>query len=348
MGNENSCGHPNQNRSFITKPEGNLGEKTNPSVKRRTGRNEGVSSPPLFSHWALNFRQLTRFGHLCIISHQYWIDHSPADERLRAGRAVILQDQAQFRSELPRREPESWIVWLVLLLAVSLASTGCGEKKKAQVKLPPPPQIAVTNGSKPAEPIPPAPPVPIPRSPKPEPWTQTGVASWYVADPKGQKTASGEPYDGMALTAAHRTLPFQSVVRVTNLKTKSQVIVRVNDRGPFVDGRIIDLSLTAAKALDMRLPGLATVKLEVLHTPAAIDIGGKWCVQIGAFRQRIGALDLKKTLAARFRQARLLDFPGATGYWVRLCVQDDDRVLAQRAASNIKVSEGGVFLVRLD
>ena len=225
---------------------------------------------------------------------------------------------------------------------------GLWREEKTQAKLPPPPPIAVPTSPKPAEPIPPAPPVPLPRPPKPEPWTQTGIASWYVAEPGGQKTASGEPYDGMALTAAHRTLPFQSVVRVTNLKTNSQVIVRINDRGPFVDGRVIDLSLAAAKALDMWRPGLATVKLEVLHTPAAIDIGGKWCVQIGAFRQRNGALDLKQTLTARYRQARLLDFPGATGYWVRVRVQDDDRLLAQKVASNIKVSEGGVFLVRLD
>jgi rare lipoprotein A len=179
-------------------------------------------------------------------------------------------------------------------------------------------------------------------------WTQTGIASWYVADPRGQKTASGEPYDAMALTAAHRTLPLQSVVRVTNLKTNSQVTVRINDRGPFIDGRVIDLSLTAAKALDLLAPGLARVKLEVLRAPTAIDRGGKWCVQIGTFRQRNGALELKKALADRYREALLLDFAGATGYWVRLRVRDDDRILAQRIASSIKASEGGVFLVRLD
>ncbi len=238
---------------------------------------------------------------------------------------------------------------MALLLAVSLASTGCGRKKKSQAKLPPPPPIAVPTDPKLRRTeFASAPSVPLPRPPKPEPWTQTGIASWYVAEPGGQKTASGEPYNGMALTAAHRTLPFQSVVRVTNLKTNSQVIVRINDRGPFVDGRVIDLSLAAAKALDMWLPGLATVKLEVLHTPAAITCGGKWCVQIGAFRQRNIALDLKRSLGARYRQARLLDFIGATGYWVRMRVQNDDRVLAQKLASNIKVSEGGVFLVRLD
>jgi rare lipoprotein A len=237
---------------------------------------------------------------------------------------------------------------VALLLAISLVSIGCGEKKTTQAKLPPPPPIAVPAEPQPVEAVPPAPPVPLPRAAKPEPWTQTGIASWYVAEPGGQKTASGESYDGAALTAAHRTLPFHSVVQVTNLKTNHQVVVRINDRGPFVEGRVIDLSLAAAKALDMWRPGLASVKLEVLHTPAAIEIGGKWCVQIGAFRLRNGALELKQALTTRYREARVLDFAGATGYWVRVLVQDDDRLLAQKVASNIKVSEGGVFLVRLD
>jgi rare lipoprotein A len=262
---------------------------------------------------------------------------------------VIFQNHARFRPILPRREAEWWIVWVALLLTISLACTGCGEKKIAQdAKLPPPPPIVVPTSSKPAETVPSVPPVPLPKPPKSEPWTQTGIASWYFAEPGGQKTASGEAYDSRALTAAHRTLPFHSVVRVTNLKTNGQIIVRINDRGPFVNGRVIDLSLAAAKELGMWQPGLANVKLEVLHTPAAIDIGGKWCVQIGAFRQHNGALDLKKTLTARYPKARLLDFPGATGYWVRVLVQDDDRLLAQKLASNIKVSEGGVFLMRLD
>ena len=242
---------------------------------------------------------------------------------------------------------------MALLLAICLGFIGCGEQKRTQAKLPPPPQIAVTISPEPAEATPASPPVPIPKpakpeAPKPKPWTQTGIASWYVADPGGQRTASGERYNGAALTAAHRTLPLQSVVRVTNLKTKRQVVVRINDRGPFVDGRVIDLSESGARALDILRTGLAKVKVEVLHTPTAIDLGGKWCVQIGAFGSRDGALDLKKTLAARYGQARLQDFAGATGYWLRLLVQDDDRALAQRVAGDIQVSEGGVFLVRLD
>jgi len=279
--------------------------------------------------------------------------------RLCVGRAgkrriiVNLQDQTQLRPAVPRLDPGFRIVWVTVLIVICLAFMGCGEKKRTQVKLPPPPQIAVTASPEPAEAIPPSPPVhiPLPARPepaKPKPWTQTGIASWYVADPGGQRTASGEPYNGAAMTAAHRTLPLQSLVRVTNLKTNRQVVVRINDRGPFVDGRIIDLSESGAKALDIVQAGLAKVELEVLHTPTAIGLGGKWCVQIGVFRSRDGALDLKKTLTARYGRARLQDFAGATGYWVRLLVQDDDRALAQKTANDIKVSEAGVFLVRLD
>ena len=152
----------------------------------------------------------------------------------------------------------------------------------------------------------------------------------------------------MALTAAHRTLPFQSVVRVTNLKTNSQVIVRINDRGPFVDGRVIDLSLAAAKALDMwhRAWPPSNWKCCTLRRPSTSAESG--ACRSAPSTSAMVALDLKQTLTARYRQARVLDFPGATGYWVRVLVQDDDRLLAQKVASNIKVSEGGVFLVRLD
>ena len=233
-----------------------------------------------------------------------------------------------------------------MLLALLLAGTGCGDKKKKQAKVPAPPPTLVPPAAKPGEPVPP-PQQQLPTKPESS-WTQTGTASWYVPEPAGRKTASGEAYSFTALTAAHRTLPLQSLVRVTNLKTNSQAIVRINDRGPFIGARVIDLSVAAAKALDVWKPGLATVKLEVMHAPAAIDIGGRWCVQIGAFRQRTSALGLKQDLMSRYRQARVLDFPGSTGYWVRVRVRDDDRRLAQQVASNIKVNEGGVFLVRLD
>lgn len=94
--------------------------------------------------------------------------------------------------------------------------------------------------------------------------TLEGVASYYADQYHGRQTSNGEVFDMNALTAAHRTFPFGSMVRVTNLENRKSVVVRVNDRGPFVDGRIIDLSLAAAKELDLIQKGTARVRLEVL------------------------------------------------------------------------------------
>lgn len=93
-----------------------------------------------------------------------------------------------------------------------------------------------------------------------------GLASYYADKYQGHKTASGEPFDTARLTAAHRTLPFGTRVRVTNLDNGRSVVVRVNDRGPFVSGRVIDLSPAAAKQLGMLRAGVARVKLEVVGT----------------------------------------------------------------------------------
>jgi rare lipoprotein A len=94
---------------------------------------------------------------------------------------------------------------------------------------------------------------------------ETGLASWYGGKFHGRTTASGEVYDMYALTAAHKTLPFGTVVEVTNLENGRSLRVRINDRGPFVDGRIIDLSYAAAKRLDMVRDGVVRVKLVVTN-----------------------------------------------------------------------------------
>jgi rare lipoprotein A len=98
-------------------------------------------------------------------------------------------------------------------------------------------------------------------------WTESGVASWYGVPYDGRKTSSGEIFDMRAMTAAHRTLPFDTWVEVTNLTNGKQVTVRVNDRGPFVGGRIIDLSMAAADRIDMVRAGIAQVKLKVIRPP---------------------------------------------------------------------------------
>jgi rare lipoprotein A len=152
-----------------------------------------------------------------------------------------------------------------------------------------------------------------------------------------------------AMTAAHRILPLNSIVRVTNLQTGASAQVRITDRGPFVEGRIIDLSLAAAKALDVWRPGTALVKVEALETPAPVDVGGRWCVQIGGFHERIVAEELRDHLARRYQTAKVLDFNSPAGdWWVRVRVLNDDRTRAEEVTRDTHTDEGSIFLVRLD
>lgn len=178
---------------------------------------------------------------------------------------------------------------------------------------------------------------------------ETGLASWYGAPYHNRRGSNGEVYDMNAMTAAHRTLPLGSIVRVTNLKTNHSAIVRITDRGPFVPGRIVDLSLAAAKKVDVWGPGTATVRVEVLQTPASLVGGGRWAVQIGAFDEQEAARDLADHLSRRYHSAKVLCFGSPVGdWWVRVRVLDDDRKRAEEVAHDTKTSEGSIFLVRLD
>lgn len=100
---------------------------------------------------------------------------------------------------------------------------------------------------------------------------QLGHASWYAHKFQGRRTANGERYDGRALTAAHRTLPFGTYVRVTSLSTSKSIVVRINDRGPFVKGRIIDLSYAAANALGLTRAPSMSVQIECVASKAERD-----------------------------------------------------------------------------
>lgn len=95
--------------------------------------------------------------------------------------------------------------------------------------------------------------------------TQTGIASWYGNEHNGRRTANGEIHDSRLATAAHLRLPFGSIVKVTNRKTGASVVVRINDRGPYVKGRIIDLSERAARDLGVLTDGIAPVSLQLIH-----------------------------------------------------------------------------------
>ncbi len=178
---------------------------------------------------------------------------------------------------------------------------------------------------------------------------ETGQASWYGAPYHNRRTSNGEVYDMNSLTAAHRTLPLGSTVRVTNLKTGHSTVVRITDRGPFVEGRIVDLSLAAAKQADVWQAGVAEVRLEVLRTPVPFDRGGRWAVQIGSFQDEDGANAIADRLARRYKTAKVLRFSSPVGdWWVRVRVLKDDRKRAEEVAHDTQTAEGKVFLVRLD
>lgn len=246
---------------------------------------------------------------------------------------------------------------LAAMFVVTFLLTGCGDKKKSTSRrLPPPPTIPSSNPDSTARRIPP------PSTPTTSDddedlakyahakvlWTETGYASWYGPPYHNQRGANGQVYNMHAMTAAHKTLPLNSIVRVTNLKTNQQAILRITDRGPFVGDRVIDLSMAAAKALDVWRPGTAKVRIEALETPSPIETGGRWCVQVGAFTKEQDAIELKSKLQRRYRTAKVLEFAGPTGYWVRVRVLEDKKERAQEVAQVINVDEGGVFLVRLD
>jgi rare lipoprotein A len=235
------------------------------------------------------------------------------------------------------------------LLSAALLS-GCGHKR-TQAQLPPAPSLpqeqpAATPPS--SETTSEAETIEVPADAKPI-FEETGVASWYGAPYHNRRGSNGEIYDMNAMTAAHLTLPLGSIVRITNLKTGRSAVVRITDRGPFVDGRIVDLSLAAAKALDVYLPGTAKVRLEVLQSPAPLDTGGRWAVQIGSIARQATAAELAEHLQKRYQTAKVLKFASpAGGWWVRVRVTDDDRQRAIALARETETAEGSVFLVRLD
>ena len=179
--------------------------------------------------------------------------------------------------------------------------------------------------------------------------TETGLASWYGPPYHNRRGSNGEVYNMHAMTAAHRTFPLGSVVRVTNVKTGSTTLVRITDRGPFIPGRILDLSLAAARKLDVWQPGVAEVKVELMQSPSPFDSGGKWAVQIGGFPDEQAAAKLADHLTRRYHTAKVLKFASPAGdWWIRVRVLDDDHERATKLATETETPEGAVFLVRLD
>lgn len=179
-------------------------------------------------------------------------------------------------------------------------------------------------------------------------WTEQGNASWYGNPFNGRRSSNGEVYDMYKLTAAHRTLPFETMVRVTNLSNGKSTVVRITDRGPFVDNRIIDLSLAAAREVESVGPGVVPVRLEVLGN---VDVtGGFFTVQIGAFRDRSNAERLRDRLSSTYDPIFIQQFPLADGMFYRVRVgKISGEDAARQLADQLHAKENfTTFVVRLD
>lgn len=175
---------------------------------------------------------------------------------------------------------------------VLLLSSGCG-KKRISVSIPESPGMEVTYQE------------------------INGYASWYGDPFHGRRTSNGEIYNMYSLTAAHRTLPFNTIVQVNNLDNGMQVQVRVNDRGPFIEGRIIDLSYAAAQQINMLLPGTAKVRLNILRidtTTSAVS------VQVGSFLEKEKAEKLASEIRGHYSPVAIRVYDSAKGRFYRVLV----------------------------
>ncbi|MGV7227599.1 MAG: septal ring lytic transglycosylase RlpA family protein [Nitrospirales bacterium] len=180
--------------------------------------------------------------------------------------------------------------------------------------------------------------------------SQLGMASWYGPSFHGKPSASGEPYDMWALTAAHRTLPFGTWVQVTKVETGKRVTVRINDRGPFIKGRIIDLSYGAARELAMIGEGTADVSLAIVSPPNAsipsIRAPSRFWVQAGAFTTLMEAMTLRERLATQYDLVRVQTVNLPSGEWHRVQVGAfPSKKTAQSAARALQNDFGGNPLI---
>jgi rare lipoprotein A len=219
---------------------------------------------------------------------------------------------------------------LVAAVAASVMLAVCGHKRRTRVTAVPrhaPPPVVVTVGD-----------------------TEEGIASWYGHPYHGRAAANGEIYDMEKMTAAHRTLPFDTWVRVYDLDNNKTTEVRITDRGPFVGGRIIDLSHAAARELALIGPGVARVRIEVIRTPPTVT-SGLFAVQVGAFRDRDNAERMRSRMEARYGSARLLQRAENPAVWRVLVGAEVSQDEANRLADRIRqdsTEKTSAFVVRID
>jgi rare lipoprotein A len=212
--------------------------------------------------------------------------------------------------------------YLVLVLACVLLIAACGKKKTR---------------------------VAVPHVPPPPGTTERGLASWYGHPYHGRPAADGEIYDMETLVAAHRTLPFQTRVRVRNISNDRTVDVRIIDRGPFIQGRVIDLSHAAAKEIGLIGPGVGQVEITVIGTPS-IPEPALFAVQVGAFREKANAERAEQTMIAAYGAAKSVLRGGDPPVWRILAGRENSPGAAEELAKRIRTEqhEPQAFVVRLD
>jgi len=228
--------------------------------------------------------------------------------------------------------------------------TGCLHRHKTpapSARTTPPPAAPTT-----PPPAAPTTAAPYPRAPEapaaPIVQGEEGIASWYGHPYHGRRSASGEIYNMYDMTAAHRTLPFGAQVRVHDLENGRDVSVRINDRGPFVEGRIIDLSYAAAQAMGMN--GIARVRLEILGIGSTSE-AAVFAVQVGAFRDPANADRLKALMEGRYGPVVIQSFDRGDGLFYRVRVGHEisegaARELAEKLRSANLASR--TFVVRVN
>jgi len=209
-------------------------------------------------------------------------------------------------------------------LALAVLASGCGEKKRrTPVVAPAPPAVVGA--------------------------TEEGIASWYGNPYHGRRTSNREIYDMEKMTAAHRTLPFGTRVEVQNLDNGRDTEVRINDRGPFVEGRIIDLSRAASRRIQMLGPGTARVRVKVVGLPDQEPPGGFYTVQIAAFLDRAKAQRLRETMARDYGAAELQEYDSPKGRFHRVMVgKQGDLAGAEELRRKLRGKGYAGFVVRMD
>ncbi len=251
------------------------------------------------------------------------------------------------------------VFFLGTLLVILSLSVGCASRNPVSSRRQPPPEAPstadeTTDSASRSN----ANPAPLSRSakrrksdsqPVPVGYLEEGEASWYGAPFHGRQASDGEIYDMNKLTAAHRTLPFQTMVRVTNQKNGKSTVVRITDRGPFVNNRIIDLSFAAAREIDSVGPGVVPVRLEVLS--AGIDpTSGYFTVQVGSFRDRVNAERLRNRMSTSYSPAFVKRYDTANGTFFRVHVgKISGEDSAKELGEQLRAHEGVVpMIIRLD